>query len=58
VPPDDAVSFQGALLELASDHERRRAMGAAGRRWVEQAVSPAAVAQAYVDLIHEVNRRR
>ena len=58
VPPDDAVSFQRALHELASDRERCRAMGAAGRRWVEQAVSPAAVAQAYVDLINEVNRRR
>ena len=58
VPPDDAVSFERALEQLASDHERRRAMGVAGRRWVEQAVSPAAVAQAYVDLINEVNRRR
>ena len=58
VPPDDAVSFERALEQLASDHERRRAMGVAGRRWVEQAVSPAAVAQAYVDLINEVNRHR
>jgi len=58
VPPDDAESFQQALEQLAADPEQGTAMGAAGRRWVEQAVSPAAVAQAYVDLINEVNRRR
>ena len=58
VPPDDAESFQQALEQLAADPEHGTAMGAAGRRWVEQAVSPAAVAQAYVDLINEVNRRR
>ena len=58
VPADDAVSFQQALLRLAADTEGRVAMGAAGRRWVEHSVSPAAVAQAYVDLINELNQRR
>jgi colanic acid biosynthesis glycosyl transferase WcaI len=58
VPPDDAVSFRRVLQQVAADHEWRGAMGAAGRRWVEQAVSPAAVAQAYVDLINELNQRR
>jgi hypothetical protein len=43
---------------LAADVEARVAMGAAGRRWVEHAVSPAAVGRAYADLINEVNQRR
>jgi colanic acid biosynthesis glycosyl transferase WcaI len=58
VPPDDALVFQGALQRLSDDPTARSAMSAAGRRWVEQAASPAAVAQAYVDLIGELNHRR
>jgi colanic acid biosynthesis glycosyl transferase WcaI len=57
VPPDDALVFQGALQHLADDAGARSTMSAAGRRWVEQAASPAAVAQAYVDLIVELNHR-
>ena len=58
VAPDDAASFQQAVGDLAADSERRRELGDAGHRWVQRAVSPAAVAQAYVDLINEVNQRR
>ncbi|MGZ4724899.1 MAG: glycosyltransferase family 4 protein [Ilumatobacteraceae bacterium] len=58
VPPDDARAFERALNDLAIDSDRCRDLGAAGRRWVLHAVSPAAVAQAYVDLINEVNQRR
>jgi colanic acid biosynthesis glycosyl transferase WcaI len=58
VPPDDPISFLGALQGLAADPEAGVAMGQAGRRWVEQAVSPAAVALAYADLINEVIQRR
>ena len=58
VPPDDPAAFQRALQGLAADTERRVAMGAAGRRWVEHWVSPAAVARAYADLINELNQRR
>ncbi len=58
VPPDDGTSFERALEDLSSDPERCRELGEAGRRWVQGAVSPAAVAQAYVDLINEVNQRR
>ena len=56
VPPDDPVAF---IAALARPRRRRRApaaMGAAGRRWVEHAASPAAVAEAYADLIDELNR--
>ena len=56
--PTTLLAFQGALQRLSDDPSARRAMAAAGRRWVEQAASPAAVAQAYVDLIVELNHRR
>jgi colanic acid biosynthesis glycosyl transferase WcaI len=58
VPPDDIVAFQAALQRLVDDPAARLAMAVDGRRWVEQAASPAAVAQAYVDLIVELNQRR
>ncbi len=58
VPPDDSTAFERALSDLSSDSQRCRHLGEAGRRWVQRAVSPAAVAQAYVDLINEVNQRR
>jgi colanic acid biosynthesis glycosyl transferase WcaI len=57
VPPDDSVELRGALHRLAIDAATCQAMGAAGRRWVEHAVSPASVAAAYVELINELNRR-
>jgi colanic acid biosynthesis glycosyl transferase WcaI len=58
VPPDDLDAFQEALQRLADDTPGRHEMGVAGRRWVELAASPAAVARAYSDLIVELNRRR
>ena len=58
VPPDDADALREALQRLAGDPAGRDAMGAAGRRWVESAASPAAVARAYADLIVELNQRR
>lgn len=58
VPPDDPVAFNRALQALADDPRRRDEMGVAARRWVEHAVSPASVAQAYVDLINELNQHR
>jgi colanic acid biosynthesis glycosyl transferase WcaI len=56
VPPDDGAAFAEALEKLAADSPRRAAMAAAGRRWVEQATSPAAIARAHADLIVELNR--
>lgn len=57
VPPDDLAAFQDALQRLVDDPAERQHMALAGRSWVEQAASPAAVAKAYADLIVELNRR-
>ena len=58
VPPDDPVALREALQRMADDPAGRDAMAVAGRRWVESAASPAAVARAYADLIVELNQRR
>jgi colanic acid biosynthesis glycosyl transferase WcaI len=58
VPPDDLAAFREALQHLADDASGRQRMAVAGRKWVEHAASPAAVARAYADLIVELNRRR
>jgi colanic acid biosynthesis glycosyl transferase WcaI len=57
VPPDDPTAFCDALERLATDPDGRQRMAVAGRRWVERAASPAAVAWAYADLIVELNQR-
>jgi colanic acid biosynthesis glycosyl transferase WcaI len=57
VPPDDLTAFCDALERLASDPEGRQRMSVTGRRWIEQAASPAAVARAYADLVVELNER-
>lgn len=49
--PDNPEQFIAAIGELVSDPVRRVAMGAAGRRWVESAASPAAVAERYETVI-------
>ncbi len=51
VAPDDAERFTAAVADLVADRQRLDAMGEAGRRWVESAASPAAVAAAYETLI-------
>ena len=51
MPPDDPEAFVTALREMVADPTALDAMGEAGRTWVEQAASPAAVARAYHDLI-------
>jgi colanic acid biosynthesis glycosyl transferase WcaI len=58
VPPDDLDEFCRALGEMLADLDRARAMGQAGRRWVEGAASPAAVAERYERLILGLGRRR
>ena len=57
VPPDDSGAFCDALKGLAADPGGRHRMAVAGRRWVEQAASPAAVARAYADLVIALNQR-
>ena len=51
VPPDDSSAFVTALREMLADRTTLAAQGAAGRRFVEGALSPRAVAAAYVELI-------
>jgi len=54
VPPDDATSFISALSELRDDREKIERMGRNGRQWVETHVSPAAVAESYLQLINSL----
>jgi colanic acid biosynthesis glycosyl transferase WcaI len=56
VPPDEPSTFVAALRALVGDVPRAGEMGAAGRRWVEHAVSPAAVAASYERLAVELQR--
>ncbi len=58
VGPDDPEAFSEALGQLIDDPQRRRAMGDSGRRFVQDWVSPAAVAEAYERLFGEVCERR
>jgi colanic acid biosynthesis glycosyl transferase WcaI len=58
VPPEDAESFTKAVRRLAEDPSERRAMGAAGRRWIETWASPARVAEAYEGLFEHLAPRR
>lgn len=58
VAPEDPDAFDAALVELLDDPARRADMGAAGRRFVETWVSPAAVGEAYERLFEELCRRR
>ena len=47
VAPDDADALVAAIAELAADPERCRHLGEAGRAWVVDHASPAAVGEAY-----------
>lgn len=56
VEPDESAMFERELARLAADPDAQQRMGEAGRRWVEHAVSPAAVARAYAELVRELRR--
>ena len=58
VPPDDPEEFTKALVTMLDDPERARAMGRAGREFVEAWASPAAVAERYEALFDELRSRR
>jgi colanic acid biosynthesis glycosyl transferase WcaI len=57
VPPDDPEAFVAALTALLGDPARARAMGAAGRAFVERWASPAVVAGRYEALFEELGAR-
>ena len=54
VPPDDAEAFIAALRSLVDEPERRKELGASGRRWVVAEASPKAVGAAYDALLGRV----
>jgi colanic acid biosynthesis glycosyl transferase WcaI len=58
VPPDDPEAFLAALTALLGDPARARAMGVAGRAFVERWASPAVVAGRYESLFTELRARR
>jgi len=58
VPPDDPDAFTQAVATLLDDPSRARAMGDAGRAFVERWASPAAVAERYEALFDELTARR
>ena len=56
VPPEDGEALTKAIAALAAAPEEAVRMGEAGRRFVEQWASPAAVAEAYERLFEELRR--
>jgi colanic acid biosynthesis glycosyl transferase WcaI len=56
VPPDEPTAFVAALRDMLDDPAALAEQGAAGRRWVEAAASPRAVAVAYQDLVRSLGR--
>jgi colanic acid biosynthesis glycosyl transferase WcaI len=58
VPPNDPDAFVEALARLVDRPADRAEMGRSGRAFVEQWVSPAAVAEAYESLFAELARPR
>ena len=58
VPPDDPRAFTDAVATLLEAPEQARAMGCAGRAFVEGWASPAAVAERYEALFEELRSRR
>lgn len=58
VPPEDNAKFISAMRWLVDQSDIRVAMGIKGRQWVEQHVSPTAVAIAYQDLFVNEPKQR
>ena len=58
VPPGDAAALTAALSGALGDPERRRTMGEAGRRFVEERFSWTAAAEATIAVYHELLRGR
>jgi glycosyltransferase involved in cell wall biosynthesis len=58
VEPGDAQALAGAVRELLGSPERRAEMGKAGRRYVEEHHSRAAIAARLEELLAEVTSRR
>lgn len=57
LPPGDPARLAEAILALRAYPARRASMGAAGRRYAEQHLSPQVVIDQYHDLLTNVKRR-
>jgi glycosyltransferase involved in cell wall biosynthesis len=57
-PPEDAGELVKALQELAAAPERVKALGEAGRKYVEANFSRGALAEKYLGILEEVAKRR
>jgi colanic acid biosynthesis glycosyl transferase WcaI len=57
VPPEDAEAFTKAIRNLLDAPEELDEMGRRGRAFVESWASPAAVAEAYENLVQGLARR-
>ena len=58
VPPDDEEALAKAVAGMVSSPDTMRAMGQAGRAWVEGWATPQAVAGAYEELFEELAARQ
>lgn len=58
VGPDDGTALTAALRSLVANPAERSRLGLNGRAWVEQWLSPSAVAEAYEDLFTELVEAR
>lgn len=54
VPPDDVEALTGAILAMAADKAQNEAMGALGRRYIEDHLTKALCTGKYVELLREV----
>ena len=57
VAPEDPDAFGAAVGALLDDPDRREAMGRRGRAYIEDCMTPSAVAEAYEALFAELARR-
>jgi glycosyltransferase involved in cell wall biosynthesis len=55
VPPENAEAMTKAIAELLGDAEKRRTMGAASRRRIEQEYTWTRVAEGYLELARKMS---
>jgi colanic acid biosynthesis glycosyl transferase WcaI len=52
VPPADPAAFRGAILSLLTDHVRAKELGASGRTYAENVLSPTTVLSEYESFLY------